>query len=145
MMTFGNHRNRVFTALLGVVLAGVVTSCIGAISNGSIVYHRTGGFTGLDDRLTIDANLKATVVRKTGRQEFVLEQGIGNRLEQQLNQAQFTQLKKEYMPPTTCCDLFEYTITYMGHTVRTMDTAVPESLQPVLDTLNEIIETSRTP
>jgi hypothetical protein len=36
-------------------------------------------------------------------------------------------------------------ITYRGHTVRTMDTAVPEALRPALDLLNQIVASPGKP
>jgi hypothetical protein len=36
-------------------------------------------------------------------------------------------------------------ITYRGHTVRTMDTAVPEALRPALDLLNQIVASHGKP
>jgi hypothetical protein len=112
-----------------------------AISSGLLIeYHRSGGFAGFDDYLTVDANRKVTLTRKAGHYEFVLDQKSFEQLLQQLDQAEFPSLEREYLPANTCCDLIEYIITYGGHTVQTMDTAVPESLQPILDSLNEMIK-----
>jgi len=38
-----------------------------------------------------------------------------------------------------------YAITYRGHTVRRMDTAVPEVLQPALDLLNQTVASHGKP
>jgi hypothetical protein len=105
-----------------------------------IEYRRIGGFAGFDDHLTIDMKRKVTLTRKVGHYEFVLDQKSLEQLLQQLDQAKFSEFEREYLPTNTCCDLIEYTITYKGHTVRTMDTAVPEPLQPILGSLNEMIE-----
>lgn len=106
-----------------------------------IEYRRIGGFIGLDDYLKIETNRKATVVRKKGASfETVLDQQRYEQVLQQLDEAKFTDLDKEYLPANLCCDLTEYLITYKGKTVRTMDTAVPSGLQPVLRTLNGIVE-----
>ncbi len=37
-------------------------------------------------------------------------------------------------------DLIEYTLKYDGITIRTMDTAIPQFLQPVLNILNKIVD-----
>ena len=141
----GHSINWILVAILGGVLAGTAVGCTRTPSGDIIIYRRSGGFAGLDDLLVISGNYEATFTQKTGRRMFAPDQKVVERLQQQLDQAKFSQLKKEYLPANTCCDLFEYTITYKRHTVRTMDTAVPELLQPVLDTLNEIIETGGKP
>ena len=52
----------------------------------------------------------------------------------------FTRLDEEYLPGQPGADLFDYRLTYAGHTVHIVDTAVPEGMQPILDTLNQLIE-----
>jgi hypothetical protein len=134
-------KSTLLPVLATVAIAAVIIGCARvAPSKGLIEYHRTGGVAGLDDRLVIDESYKATLTRKTKSYDFVLTRDLGDRLVQQLVQADFARLKVEYIPANTCCDLIEYAITYKGHTVRTMDTAVPAQLQPVLDSLNEIIQ-----
>jgi len=135
--------NRILLSLvtLTVVVVAITVSCTRAASSAVLIdYRRTGGFVGFDDRLVIDKTYKATLTQKTGRYEFVLDQELGDRLLQQFAQADFTRLKAKYLPADTCCDLIEYRITYRNHMLRTMDTAVPATLQPVLDSLNEIIQ-----
>jgi hypothetical protein len=114
-------------------------------SGASIEYRRTGGVAGLDDYLTIDASGKAVLDRREKHYEFVVDGQTFERLQKQLDQARFSRLAAEYLPGDTCCDLFEYTITYQGHTVHTMDTAVPESLRLVLNSLNEIVAAAGKP
>jgi hypothetical protein len=60
----------------------------------------------------------------------------------QLDQVGFSTLEAEYIPQGTGADLIEYEVTFEGHTVRTMDTAVPETLQPILKLLDEIIQSA---
>jgi hypothetical protein len=114
-------------------------------SGAFIEHHRTGGVAGLDDYLTIDANGNAALDRRDKHYEFVVDGQTFEQLQKQLDQAGFSRLAAEYLPADTCCDLVEYTIAYQGHTVRTMDTAVPESLQPVLNSLNEIVTAAGKP
>jgi hypothetical protein len=145
-MTFYGKASWILTMSIGVLLTSLMVSCSGtAFSGGLIEYRRTGGFVGLDDRLTIDADREATLARKVGHYEFVLDQATFERLLREFDQIEFSKLKREYLPADTCCDLIEYKITYKGHTVRTMDTAVPESLWPVLAVLDEIINTRGKP
>jgi len=145
-MVFNGKANRVLVISIGVLLASLAVSCTGTTVSGTLIeYRRTGGFAGLDDHLVIDANRKATLTRKARQYEFVLDQATFEQLLQQFDQAEFPQLKTKYVPTDTCCDLIEYKITYEGQTVRTMDTAVPESLWSILDSLNEIILTQGKP
>jgi hypothetical protein len=108
-------------------------------------YRRSGGFAGLDDYLVIQVNGQATLTRKTEHYEFVLDRDTMNQLQALFDDAEFSKLRREYLPSRQGSDLFEYVVTYKGHTVRTMDTAVPEALWPVLELLNQIIESGGKP
>ena len=113
-----------------------------------VEYHRSGGFVGFDDYLTIDSNdshRKATITRQGKYSEFNLDQNDFEQLLQQFEKSKFSTLDKEYLPANTCCDLIEYTITFKGHTVRTMDTAIPEVLQSIRDWLNQLIDAQTKP
>jgi hypothetical protein len=57
-----------------------------------------------------------------------------------LEKARFAGLKGEYS--ARGADLFTYRISYGGHTVTAMDSAVPDALEPVLRMLNEIVDGS---
>jgi hypothetical protein len=105
-----------------------------------IEYQRSGGFLGLDDHLTIAADGTASLARGNQYHKFELDQQTLQLIRQQLEQVEFSKLNLKYIPDNTCCDLIEYTLTYREHTVVTMDTAVPEGLQPILDLLNQIID-----
>lgn len=123
------------------LLAGWLTGCTRAASSGArIEYRRSGGFAGLDDHLVIQEDGKAILTRKTGRSGFVVDDATMTRLRVLFDQAEFSKLRREHLPRRKGSDLFEYVITHKGHTVRTMDTAVPESLQPILEVLNQIVE-----
>lgn len=129
-----------------VVLAGWLASCTGTSSSGILVeYRRSGGFAGLDDRLVIQVNGQATLTRKAEHYEFILDRDTMNQLQTLFDDAEFSKLRREYLPSRQGSDLFEYVVTYKGHTVRTMDTAVPEALWPVLELLNQIIESGGKP
>ena len=140
------YGKKIFIILTVLILASLMASCAeSTTSSGPIEYLRSGGFVGLNDHLIINVGRKATLTRKTGNYEFVLDQKAFDQLEQQLKQVEFSKFEEKYLPVDTCCDLIEYTITYEGHTVQTMDTAVPATLQPILNLLNEIIETEGKP
>jgi len=90
-------------------------------------------------------NGQATLTRKAEHYEFILDRDTMNQLQTLFDDAEFSKLRREYLPSRQGSDLFEYVVTYKGHTVRTMDTAVPEALWPVLELLNQIIESGGKP
>ncbi|MBU4224327.1 MAG: hypothetical protein KKC71_00700 [Chloroflexi bacterium] len=128
------------------MLTGWLVGCTKTSSSEMLIeYRRSGGFAGLDDHLVIKKNGEAALTRKSQRYEFTLDSDAINRLQTLFEEASFSQLRKEYLPSRQGSDLFDYVITYKGHTVRTMDGAVPPSLQPILETLNQIVESQGTP
>jgi hypothetical protein len=132
--------------ITAVVLAGWLSGCAKPSAPETLIeYRRSGGLLGLDDQLAIQADGKAVLTRKSGRSEFALDGDTMSRLRALFEQAGFARLRKEYLPPHPSADLFEYVVTYKGHTVRTMDGAIPLSLQPILDALNEIVERRGSP
>jgi len=124
-----------------VMLTGWLVGCTKAPSSETLIeYRRSGGFAGLDDRLVIKENGESILTRRSERSEFTLDSDTVNRLRALFEEAKFSQLRKEYLPSRPGADLFEYVVTYKGHSVRTMDGVVPSSLQPILEALNQIIE-----
>lgn len=126
-------------------MAGWTIGCSKAPSPEPLIeYHRSGGFVGLDDRLVIQRSGETVLTRKSERQEFILDSDAINRLQALFEEAAFSRLRKAYLPSRQGSDLFEYVVTYKGHTVRTMDGAVPPSLRPILETLDRIVERRST-
>ncbi len=139
-------RYRILLIVVATVLATWLASCAKTASSDTLVeYTRTGGIAGLDDRLIVRANGQATLTRRDQRYEFALERETLTQLQSLLDSAQFTRLSGEYLPSRPGADLFTYAITYRGHMVRTMDTAVPEALQPALDLLNQTVASHGKP
>jgi hypothetical protein len=129
-----------------VVLLGWLAGCGAPASRETIVeYRRTGGFAGLDDHLVVRADGEATLDRRGERYEFELDSETMDRLLTTLDNAEISQLDGEYLSSQKGGDLFEYVVTYQGYTVRTGDTAVPESLWPALELLNRIVENGGKP
>jgi hypothetical protein len=127
--------------LLCLVLVIFVTACAGSNKPDILLeYHRTGGLVSLNDHLTIDREGNAILKRKNVQAEFILDGKTLRRLETLFNNVAFTNLKNAYFPSQPGADLIEYTITYNGYTVQMMDTAIPEILQPILESLNQIVE-----
>lgn len=130
-------RQALMIALIALLLLG---ACTPARPSGPLIeYHRTGGIAGFDDRLVIGADGAGQITQRSGSATFTLDRDALSRLTAALDQGGFGRLGKEYLPANTCCDLMEYTVTYQGRSVRTMDTAVPEALQPILAELNQLL------
>jgi hypothetical protein len=108
-------------------------------------YHRVGGIVGLDDRLVIFDNGAAVFSSRTVNRELTLNQSDLDRISALFSDAQYSMLEGNYTLRHEGADLIHYTITYHGKTVNTEDSAVPPSLQLILDEMNLIIsETSVT-
>ena len=124
-----------------VILMGWLVGCAKVSPSETLIeYRRGGGFAGLDDRLIIKKSGEVILTRKLKRSEFTLDSDTIRHLQTLFEDANFSQLRKEYLPSRPGADLFEYVVTYKGHTVRTMDGAVPPPLQPILEALDQIIE-----
>jgi len=128
------------------MLTGWLVGCTKASSSETLIeYRRSGGFAGWDDHLVVEKNGDAILTRKSGRSEFTLNSDTIDRVQILFEEAEFSQLHKEYLPLRQGSDLFEYVVTHEGHTVRTMDGAIPPSLQPILGALNQIVESQGNP
>ena len=104
-----------------------------------LTYHLTGGFLGLNESLVIEQNGRVTITKASHQSEIHLPDEVFTQLIAQLEEAKFTHILNKPLPPDACCDLLEYTITYQGHTIKTMDTAVPPELEPIFNMLNDIL------
>jgi hypothetical protein len=108
-------------------------------------YHRVGGIAGLDDHLVIFDNGAAVFSSRTINRELSLNQSDLDQITALFSDAQYSMLERNYTSRQGGADLIHYTITYQGKTVNTEDSAVPPSLQLILDQLNRIVgEVSKT-
>ena len=112
-----------------------------------VIYQRSGGFAGLRDQLTIYSNGRCELQRKGVEREFTIEPSQLAHLEELMEEANFLDLKEEHLPTNIGADFFEYVISYQAeegkmHSVRTMNGAVPDALQPILNELNQIISSN---
>ena len=71
--------------------------------------------------------------------EFRVDGDTLQRLRSLLEETRFEGLRAEYLPTRPGADLFEYVLIYEGRRVRTMDTAVPAALQPLIQLLNGLL------
>jgi hypothetical protein len=139
-------KDGILLALVAIMVTGWLVGCGKASSTGMLVeYHRSGGFAGLDDHLVIMEDGESILTRKSERYEFSLDRDTVAGLQSLFKDAAFSQLGTESLPSRQGADLFEYVVTYEGHTVRTMDGAVPPSLQPILEALDQIVEDQGKP
>ncbi|NTU99890.1 MAG: META domain-containing protein, partial [Methanoregulaceae archaeon] len=109
-----------------------------------ITYSRTGGIAGLDDRLILSPDGTATVTRKGATRQVKVPELTMRKLTAHLSAADFPSLKDSYPATREGADFFTYTLTHDGKTVVTKDTGIPAILVPIINTLNEIVE-SHTP
>ncbi len=112
-----------------------------------VSYQRTGGFAGLRDQLTIYSNGYCELQRKGLEREFTLQPGQLAHLKELMEEANFLGLKAQYLPTNAGADFFEYVLSYQAeegkmHTVRTINGAVPDALQPILKELNQLISSN---
>jgi hypothetical protein len=118
----------------------LLISCSTRSSGAFVEYRRTGGFTNLDDHLVIDPNGNTTITRKTETCAFTLADDEMDQLRNTFDQVKFSELDREYLPESQGADLIEYVITHKEYTVKSKDSAVPDELWPLLESLNQIVE-----
>lgn len=140
-MKMTSMKHWVLLTMTVVVVTGWLIGCTKTSSSEPLIeYRRSGGFAGRDDHLIIEKNGETTLTRKAERYTFTLNSDLINHLQNLFVEANFFQLRKEYLPARQGSDLFTYEITYQGHTVQTMDGAIPPSLNLILEALNQIVE-----
>ncbi len=129
-------------AIKTAILALCVIGCTGKASQVSsplIEYHRSGGIRGTDDRLVIRDDGTATLNRNGSASNITVTSDVMDRLRRALGQSQFGSLRSEYDAPRGGADMYEYTITHNGHTVRAKDASLPEALHPIISILDRIL------
>ena len=131
--------------LLSTCGSPLATQSQGAAAGDVLVeYRRTGGIAGFDDHLIVRATGEATLEKKSGvREVFAVDESMVARLQQAVEDAGFFDLNSEYRPAQIIPDALTYRITAQAggrrHTVETTDGAIPDTLAPVIDELNQII------
>jgi hypothetical protein len=105
-------------------------------------YYRTGGFAGFNDRLVVFDNGVAVISGKNVNYEIDLNRSDLDRITLVFNTSQFSMLEGNYYARHTSADLIKYTISYHGKSVTAEDSAIPPSLQSVIDELNRVLTLS---
>lgn len=134
------------TCRSGVLVCGilalflVLAACAPAVSDAEIIsYQRSGGIAGFLETLVVRQDRSATIESFGETWEFEIDPERYEMLIELFDTANFLTLQEEYLPDSNCCDLFDYTIRYRGHTVHTMTTAVPVQIEPILLALNDLV------
>jgi heat shock protein HslJ len=118
------------------------TSGLTAEPDHLIEYSRTGGFAGFDDHLVLSSDGSGTVTRKETARSVQVPEPVMRELSAHLIGAEFQSLDDWYPAPEEGADFFTYSLTYQGKTVMTEDTGIPAVLVPIINILDEIVESS---
>jgi hypothetical protein len=100
-----------------------------------VEYRRSGGIAGREDHLVVHADGTARLSRRGTTSEFAVPTDTLARLRALLRDSAVAPLDGEYLPTHRGADLFEYVVAFEKRRIRTMDTAVPAPLQPLLQLL----------
>ena len=108
-----------------------------------IEYRRSGGIAGREDQVVILTDGTARLQRRGVAADFRVAPDTLDTLRALLQRVDFRSMREEYLPARQGADLYEYVLIYRDRRIRTMDTAVPPELQPVLQLLSGLA--NRTP
>ncbi|WP_327005221.1 hypothetical protein OHA72_61225 [Dactylosporangium sp. NBC_01737] len=103
-----------------------------------LVFTRTGGLAGTNDRLVVRPDGSWTLTTKSGSKEGKLTAAELTALKSTLEQVGFSKLPKVNSNGNVA-DGYKYSISYGGDEVVAEDGAVPTALQPVITTLNGLL------
>lgn len=104
-----------------------------------IVYHRTGGIAGFDDRLEIQPDGSAAIAKRGAKPyDLRLTQAQLERLREQF--AGFSTLQSDYPAPPRAADDFKYELTYGDRRVTASEANadVPQRLRDLWSALDAI-------
>ncbi|OAN44122.1 hypothetical protein A6A03_02950 [Chloroflexus islandicus] len=134
------HRHWFLFIALIVWVAGSVACGTSVARPATILFERSGGLAGLDDRLTIDLT---TGTAQLQRRKEVLTTTLSaeqrSRLATLIAALDLANLAATPASPHQCCDFLSYRIQIDAITIQTTDADLPASLQPLVTELNAII------
>jgi hypothetical protein len=110
-----------------------------------IEYQRSGGIAGRADRLVIHSDGTARLERRTTAGDMTIAADTLAQLRALLQGIRFDTLRAEYLPPRPGADMYEYVLIYGGKRIRCVDTAIPSELGPLIQFLNGVLATARSP
>jgi hypothetical protein len=120
------------------------TGRVNVPDDAAIIFHRGGGFAGVDERWIIYPD--GRIEGPAGEQRQVKPEQVQALLET-IQAAGFFDLDNSYVPLNTCCDRFTYAITVQvgdkTKTVRTIDASPtqPEQLTTIINAIGELLFT----
>jgi len=137
----------IFTALLMSGCLGIKPLAVSHPESPAIFvdYQKSGGIAGLDNRLVIFTNGAGLISGKNVNRELSFNQSELRHLDELFSRAGFSELEPSYTSRHGGADLIRYSISFRNMTVTTEDTAIPPSLQPVIDELNGIMDRNLAP
>jgi hypothetical protein len=135
------HRRIIVPIVAGVLLA-LLAGCALLPTPGRIVYQRSGGFAGYDDRLEIAPDGSAVLTDRGTTVRFNVPPATLQSLDQAFAAADLGSLPEATMPPGAA-DMFQYTFEWQGH--RFTSTEIPAALEPAAAILGAIVEDHRPP
>jgi hypothetical protein len=109
-----------------------------------VEYHRSGGITGREDRLVVLTDGTARLSRQGAvAADYQVGTDTLTELRAMLQRIDFRSMRDEYLPTRRGADLYEYVVIYEDRRIRTMDTAVPPELQPLIQLLSGLANRPR--
>jgi hypothetical protein len=108
-----------------------------------IEYRRSGGITGREDRLVVLTDGTVRLSRRGAVADYQVGADTLTELRALLERIDFRRMRDEYLPSRRGADLFEYVVIYQDRRIRTMDTAVPPELQPLIQLLSGLANRPR--
>lgn len=134
-----------------VLTALVVTGCLGGENptvpdpgNPALFvdYQRSGGVAGVNDRLVIFDNGVGLVSSGTATREIVFNQSTLEGISAVFEAAQFSKLEGNFTSLRGGTDLLQYSIRYQNRSINTEETAIPPSLEPVVQEMDRIVSST---
>jgi len=103
-----------------------------------VVLERGGGIAGVSDRVVVDPDGTCTVSTKNrpASTRQLTEKQL-SQIVQAVHQADLTATPAK--PTAVENDVFTYTLTAEGHTLHASQTNLPDSVQPLVDTLRSLL------
>ncbi len=110
-----------------------------------IEFQRSGGIAGREDRVVVMSDGTAQLSRRGVAADFRVAPDTLTELRALIERVDFRAMRDEYLPTRRGADLYEYVLTCKGRSIRTMDTAVPAELQPLVQLLGGLANRTPTP
>lgn len=102
-------------------------------------YQRTGGIAGVSDHTVVFSDGQVVYSTREGSGAFILSPGDLDILRGLIRDADIPSLKDSYPAPQQGADYFTYTLVVGNRMITTETTGIPESLSPVITTLDGLI------